>query len=114
MLPRRQPDLVRNYIFGLIWRYYGPKRDILDYWGTISFLYYPIISYQKIKVYMVETMYMGRSHRNNGVSGKNLISISTTVLIVQDKILWYDSYYDLRSYMESYVEYRSIPSKRFV
>ena len=26
------------------------------------FVYYPIISYQKIKVYRVETMDMGRSH----------------------------------------------------
>ena len=50
--------------------------------------YYPIISYQKIKVYRVETMDMGRSYCNNGVSGTNLISISTTVLIVRDKILW--------------------------
>ena len=33
------------------------------------FVYYPIISYRKIKVYRVETMGMGRSHCNNGVSG---------------------------------------------
>ena len=52
------------------------------------FVYYPIISYQRIKVYRVETMDMGRSHWNNGVSGTNLISISTMVLIVRDKILW--------------------------
>ena len=31
-----------NYIFGLIWRRYGPKRDILDYWGTIL---YCLLSY---------------------------------------------------------------------
>ena len=52
------------------------------------FVYYPIISYQRIKVYRVETMDMGISHWNNGVSGTVLISISTMVLIVQDKILW--------------------------
>ena len=52
------------------------------------FVYYPMISYRKIKVYRVKTMDMGRSHWNNGVSGTNLISISTMVLIVQDKILW--------------------------
>ena len=46
------------------------------------FVYYPIISDRKIKVYMVETMDMGRSHWNNGVSGTNIISISTMVLIV--------------------------------
>ena len=51
-------------------------------------VYYPIIPYQKIKVYRVETMYMGRSHWNNGVVGTFLISISTALLIVQDKILW--------------------------
>ena len=48
--------------------------------------YYPIIFYQKIKVYRVETMDMGRSHWNNGVSGTVLISIITMVLIVHDKI----------------------------
>ena len=31
-----------NYIFNLIWRCYGPKRDILDYWGTNIFC---ILSY---------------------------------------------------------------------
>ena len=52
------------------------------------FVYYPIISYLKIKVYTEETMDIGRYHRNNGVSGTDLISISTMVLIVRDKILW--------------------------
>ena len=51
-------------------------------------VYYPIISYRKIKVYKVETMDMGRSHWNNGVIGKFLISTRNTVLIVRDKILW--------------------------
>ena len=50
--------------------------------------YYPIISYQWIKLYRVETMDMGRSHWNNGVIGTFLILISTTVLIVRDKIPW--------------------------
>ena len=31
-------------------------------------VYYPIISYRKIKVYRVETIDMRRSHWNNGVS----------------------------------------------
>ena len=26
-----------NDIFSLIWRCYGPKQDILDYWGTLIF-----------------------------------------------------------------------------
>ena len=46
------------------------------------FVYYTIIYYWKIKVYRVETMDIGRSHWNNGVSGTVLISISTIVLIV--------------------------------
>ena len=52
------------------------------------FVYYPIISYRKIKVYRVETMDMGRSHWKNGVSGAVLISISKAGLIVRDKITW--------------------------
>ena len=39
----------------------------------LYFVYYPIISYQRIKVYRVETMNMGRYHCNNGVSGKILL-----------------------------------------
>ena len=81
--------VARNDIFSLIWRCYGPKPDILDYWGTIIYFYYPIISYLRIKFYRVETMDMVISHWKNGVSGKVLISIvlSKMVLIVQDKIL---------------------------
>ena len=33
-------------------------------------VYYPIISYQRIEVYRVETMDMGRFRYNNGDSGK--------------------------------------------
>ena len=44
-----------NDIFSLKWRYYGPKRDILDYWGTLIF-FCPIIPYQWIKVYRVEIL----------------------------------------------------------
>ena len=51
------------------------------------FVYYPIIPYQRIKVYRVETMDMGRFHLNNGFSGMDLISTHTMVLIVRDKIL---------------------------
>ena len=49
-------------------------------------------------------MDIGRSHWKNGVSGTIIISMSTMVLIVREKILWYDFYYDLRFYMEPYVE----------
>ena len=31
-------SVARNYMFGLIWRRYGPKQDILDHWGIIIFL----------------------------------------------------------------------------
>ena len=81
-------SVARNYIFGIIWRIYGPKQDILDYWRTIIFYYYSIISYRRMKVYRVETMDAVISHWKNGVIGMFLISISTTVLIVQYKILW--------------------------
>ena len=37
------------------------------------FVYYPIISYRKIKVNRVETIDMGRSHWNNGVSRTTLL-----------------------------------------
>ena len=49
-----------NGIFGLKWRHYGPKGGILDYWGTLIFFYHPIISYQRIKVYKVERMDIGK------------------------------------------------------
>ena len=52
--------MVRNGIFLTI----GQQLYIIDY---------PIISYQNIKVYRVETMNMGRSHWNNGVSGTILL-----------------------------------------
>ena len=67
--------MVRNRIFWTIGEQY-------------YIVYYPIISYRKIKVYRVESMDMGRSQWNNGVIGTFLISISTTVLIVRDKIPW--------------------------
>ena len=37
------------------------------------FVYYPIMSYRKIKVYRVETVNMGRSHWKNDVSGTILL-----------------------------------------
>ena len=45
----QQTYVAKNYIFGLIWRRYGPKRNILDYWGTIIFclLSYYILSKDK-------------------------------------------------------------------
>ena len=46
------------------------------------------ISYLRIKFYRVEKMDMGISQCNNGVIGKFIIHICTTVLIVLDKILW--------------------------
>ena len=67
--------MVRNGIFWTI----GEQSYII---------YYPIISYQKIKDYGAETMDMGRSHWNNGVTGTFLISKSTIVLIVRYNIPW--------------------------
>ena len=67
--------MVRNMIFWTI----GEQLNIIDY---------SIMSYRKIKVYRFETMDMGRSHWNNSVIGTFIVSISTTVLIVRDKIPW--------------------------
>ena len=50
--------------------------------GKSYFVYYPIISYQRVKVYRVEIMDMRRYHWNNGVSRTITISISTMVLIL--------------------------------
>ena len=67
--------MVQNSIFWII--------------GEQSYIvYYPIISYQRIKLYRFEKMDMGRSHWKNGVIWTFLVSISTTVLIVRDKIPW--------------------------
>ena len=52
------------------------------------FFNYPIIYYRRIKVYTVETMDIRISHWENGVSGTILVSVSTMVRIVRDKILW--------------------------
>ena len=76
-----------NYIFSLIPRCYGLKKDILDFGEQSYVVYYPILSYQKIKVHRVETMDMGRFHWNNSVSETDLVYISTMVLIVIYKIL---------------------------
>ena len=43
----RHQVVARNYIFSLIWRRYGSKWDILDYWGTIIFFsYYILLKYK--------------------------------------------------------------------
>ena len=52
--------MVRNAIFWTI----GEQLYIIDY---------PILSYQRIKVYRVETMNMEGSHWNNGFSGTILL-----------------------------------------
>ena len=45
------------------------------FWTIGEHLYFfnPIVYYQRIKVYRVETMDIGRSHWNNGVSGTVLM-----------------------------------------
>ena len=78
------------------------------------FVYYPIILYEWIKFYRFEIIDMGIYHWNNGITGTFIISVSTTVLFVRDKKLWYDSYYDLHSYVESYVKLRLITIKKFI
>ena len=55
----------------------------------LCFVYYPIISYLRIKLYRVETIDMVRYHLNNGFIATVLVFIvvSTIVLIVRDKVL---------------------------
>ena len=50
-----------------LWSERGYLRPL---WVDHILVYYPIISYQKIKVYSVETMDMVIFHWNNGVSEK--------------------------------------------
>ena len=45
-----------NDIFSIKWIYYGPRGSILECWGTLIFVYYPIISHQSIKIYRAEIM----------------------------------------------------------
>ena len=42
-------SVARNHIFSLKWIYYGPKMDILDYWGTLIYIliYFYILSMDK-------------------------------------------------------------------
>ena len=54
-------SVARNYIFSLILRCYGPNGIFWTIGEKSNIVYYPIISYRKIKVYRVETMDMGRS-----------------------------------------------------
>ena len=56
-----------------------------------TLVYYPIISYQRIGFYRVETMDMEITRCNNGVSG-NAIPVIATVIIVKGKIFWLESY----------------------
>ena len=60
----------RNDIFSLKWKYYDLNGGIFYCWGTLKFVYYPIIFYQRMKVYRVETKGLGIFRWINGVSGK--------------------------------------------
>ena len=43
--------VARNYIFSIIWRCYGPKRDILYYLGKILYCllsYYIVLKYKRL------------------------------------------------------------------
>ena len=68
--------MVRNGIFWTI----GEQLYIIDY---------PIISYRKIKVYSIETINMGRSHWNNGVSGTILLEQWCQQKMQSWYVLWY-------------------------
>ena len=67
--------MVRNGIFWTI--------------GEQSYIvYYPIISYQKIRVYRVKKWISEDPNETKVLLGRFLISISRTVLIVRDKMTW--------------------------
>ena len=85
--------------------------------------YYPITSYRKIKVYRSETMDMGRSYWDNGVSGTMLLEKWCPWKMQSWEVLWYLLYNlryfgkmptMIRLYVESYVEQRLIPRNRFL
>ena len=68
--------MVRNWIFWTI----GEQT---------YFVNNPIISYRKIKVHRVETMDMGRSHWNNGVSGMILLEQWCQWKMHLWKLIWF-------------------------
>ena len=53
----------------------------------LYFVYCPIISYQRIKVYRVETIDMGRFRWKNVVIGKSTL-VSTVALIYGVRTFW--------------------------
>ena len=98
----------RNYT-SLKWRYYGLEGGSLDFWGTLIFGFDPIIPYQRINIYRVQIIDMGRFCWNNGVSGKCNPRVSTLVFIVQNKILWEESYGDERwHFSDTFLTYEII------
>ena len=53
----------------------------LNYLGMLIYIFYPIISYQRIKVYRVKIMDIGRLFWNNGVSGKCKASMYCGIIV---------------------------------
>ena len=65
-----------------------PKMKYFGLLGNIHILvYYPIIPYQRIKVYGDETMNM-EIFPGTMVSGKNTMPVITTVIILRGKKFW--------------------------
>ena len=66
------------------------ERVDLDYWGTLIFMfYYPIIFYQRIKVYRDETMDIGKIPLTNWWPVEyetTTIPVSTVVFIVRYEV----------------------------
>ena len=84
---------------------------------NLYFSYYPIISYQWINFYRVERMDIGKISLTRWCQWDiqmQPIPLNTMLFIVWYDVPCYDSYYDLGSYVESYVEQHPIPSKRYV
>ena len=84
--------VARNDIFSLKWRHYGPKGDILDYWGTLIFLFIiPLYTIKGLKLIGLKQLIWEYS-AGTMVSVENTIPVNTTVLIVKGKIFWKESY----------------------
>ena len=93
------------------------KGILWDIWKHFYFFNYPIISYQRTKndqgrknghMSDITDLFMSVEYENA------TIPVNTMVFIVRDEVLWYNSYNNLRFYIDSYVEQCSIPSKRYV
>ena len=107
----------KNDIFSLKWIYYGQKWGILDYRETLIFclLSSYILSMDKGLQGLKDGYRQYITDSLTSVEYKNTtIPVNTIIFIVRDEVTCQYSYYDLRSYVESYAEQRLITSNRYI